>query len=172
MSQAIAKFEKLGGPASSQHILIADASSSDMSARALELTPRGSVYMRPDEQGILVHTNHFLLNRFVEDPPWLSGSPIRLQRATELTHQLLLETVAETPIVTTIQQLRKHVFSDKFNSPQAICCSADFATGKEDDMGTLFNIIMILEPGKKPRAEVLFGKPGPDNHRPILNMPW
>lgn len=168
VSEVISTFEKLHGPASSQHILVADASNS----RALELTPQGSVYLKPDDQGILVHTNHFLENRFVRDPPWLSGSPIRLQRAIQLTHQLHEETVTETPISKTAQQLRKHVFSDRFNSPQAICCSADFAVGKEDDMGTLFNIIMVLQPGGEPRAEVLFGKPGPDNTGPILQMPW
>ena len=172
VEQVISTFEKLGGPASSQHILVADASKSNISARALELTPQGSVYLKPDNDGILVHTNHFLENKYVHDPPWLSGSPIRLQRATQLTHQLLGETVAETPISKTTQQLREHVFSDRFNSPQAICCNADFATGKEDDMGTLFNIIMVLDPEGEARAEVLIGKPGPDNKGPIMQMPW
>ena len=64
------------------------------------------------------------------------------------------------------------MFSDRFNSPQAICCNADFATGKEDDMGTLFNIIMALDPEGEARAEVLIGKPGPDNKGPIMQMPW
>ncbi|KAL5480331.1 hypothetical protein ACEPAI_1601 [Sanghuangporus weigelae] len=60
-------FNVNGGPASSQHSLIADATSG---GRALEVSPLGNIYLKPDENGIVVHTNHFIENRYVEEIPW------------------------------------------------------------------------------------------------------
>ncbi|KAL4249611.1 Peptidase C45-like protein [Abortiporus biennis] len=121
IKSAIETIERFGGSGSSQHILIADASS-EFGSRGLELSPLGSVYLKPDSEGILVHSNHFLENKFVEEPPWLSGSPIRLERIRKLSEHLV-EEVGSNGINPTI--LRQRIFSDEHNSPQAICCSPD-----------------------------------------------
>ena len=65
MAEAIYELERLGGPGSSQHILIADANTS----RGLEISPKGNSYIEPDVNGVIVHTNHFIQNKYVEEVP-------------------------------------------------------------------------------------------------------
>lgn len=160
VEEAINTFEKLGGPASSQHILIADATSG---SRGLEVSPVGSIYLKPDSNGILVHTNHFIENKFVEEPPWLPSSGPRCERARELSENLLKET--EVGKVTP-QLLRQRIFSDTNGDPNGIC------TSNGTLVETLFNIVMRLEHGKEPSAEVTFGRPGTESASPVLYMPW
>ncbi|KAI0941507.1 hypothetical protein AcW1_003382 [Taiwanofungus camphoratus] len=168
---AIATIERLGGAASSQHILIADAHGS----RGLELSPRGRVYLREDQDGILVHTNHFLENHLVVEPPWLTGSPIRLQRARGLCQAVAEEARHEDrDLEQTLDArvLRRRVFSDTTNSPQAICCSPDLERGGLASIETLFNIVMVFQSGKAPSAEVVFGRPGGGRESEVYSMPW
>ncbi|CAL1711665.1 unnamed protein product [Somion occarium] len=164
---AIAGIEKLGGSASSQHILIADA----RGGRGLELSPLGSVYLEENHDGILVHTNHFLLNKLVDEPSWLSGSPIRLERISVLCNELKAE-LSNEKLTEAIQPdvLRQRVFSDSINSPQAICCSPDPARGPLARIETLFNIVMVLHADEAPQAEVVFGRP--DSPSETYLMPW
>ncbi|PCH35654.1 acyl-CoA:6-aminopenicillanic-acid-acyltransferase [Wolfiporia cocos MD-104 SS10] len=169
VSDAIATIESLGGAASSQHILIADA----WGGRGLELSPCGGVYLPEDEDGIIVHTNHFLANKLVDEPPWLSGSPVRLERARKLCKEIIREEgrdrlgqTVDAPL------LRRRIFSDTVNSPQAICCSPDISRGGLARIETLFNIIMVLGEGKEPYAEVVFGRPGAGGESAPLMMPW
>ncbi|OSC96629.1 AAT-domain-containing protein [Trametes coccinea BRFM310] len=161
VDSAIASIESLGGAASSQHILIADKDG----ARGLELSPRGAFYLKEDENGILAHTNHFLENKLVDEPPWLSGSPIRLERAKAICGELIRELGPDRLGEIDAKLLRARVFSDTFNSPQAICCSPD--PNRVARIQTLFNIVMTFEPGKSPTAEVVFGKPGSDNESSV-----
>ncbi|TFY58625.1 hypothetical protein EVJ58_g6307 [Rhodofomes roseus] len=169
LDAAIATFETLGGAASSQHILIADAHG----ARGLELSPRGGAYLREDADGLIVHTNHFLQNRLVDEPPWLSGSPFRLEKARALCGEIVKE-VGPVPLGDAVNAalLRRRVFANTENSPQAICCSPDPARGPLAKIETLFNIIMTFEDGKQPRAEVVFGRPGSGAETRVYNMPW
>lgn len=160
IEEAITTFEKLGGPASSQHILIADSSSG---SRGLEVSPVGSKYLKPDNQGILVHTNHFLENKLVEEPPWLSGSGPRCTRARDICENLLKESDASK---VSPQLLRQRVFSDTSGDPEGICAN------KGSLFETLFNIVMRFEQGKEPSAEVVFGRPGTENASPVMHMPW
>ncbi|KAI0076411.1 AAT-domain-containing protein [Panus rudis PR-1116 ss-1] len=166
VDSAIAHIEKLGGASSSQHILIADTNGS----RGLELSPVGGVYLRPDQDGILVHTNHFLENKRVDEPQWLSGSPFRLERGRALCKaiqsEIGIEKLNETLDATL---LRNRVFSDTENSPQAICCSPDPDRVPPVSIETLFNIVMVFERGKEPRAEVVFGKPLTKNE--VIHLP-
>ena len=154
LSAALSLVHTLGGCASSQHILVASA----FGSRGLEISPRGTVHLSEDSLGLIAHTNHFLENVLVEEPPWLSGSPVRLERAKTLCADLVKhygkDAVREklTPAV-----LRQKLFADTFNSPQAICCVPDPC--REESIETLFNIIMMFEEGKEPYAEVTFGKP-------------
>ncbi|KAH9889300.1 AAT-domain-containing protein [Cubamyces lactineus] len=154
IDKAIESSDSLGGAASSQHILIADKDG----ARGLELSPRGAFYLKEDENGILVHTNHFLENKLVDEPPWLSGSPVRLERAKAICGELMQELGHERLGEIDAKLLRTRLFSDTVNSPQAICCSPD--PNRVARIQTLFNIVMTFEPGRAPCAEVIFGKPG------------
>ncbi|KAI0669535.1 AAT-domain-containing protein [Trametes maxima] len=163
---AIASIERLGGAASSQHILIADRDGS----RGLELSPLGGIYLREDENGILAHTNHFLKNKLVDEPPWLSGSPIRLERAATICGQLIQELGHNRLEEIDAALLRARFFSDTTNSPQAICCSPD--PSRSAKIQTLFNIVMTFQREKQPFAEVTFGKPGSGEESCVYRMPW
>ena len=114
VNEAITTIESLGGAASSQHILIADTHD----ARGLELSPRGGVYLPRDKEGIIVHTNHFLENKLMDEPPWLSGSPIRLDRARALCSQLIAGHKSREELSQSITPalLRKEIFSDTFTT--------------------------------------------------------
>ncbi|GBE80816.1 AAT-domain-containing protein [Sparassis latifolia] len=169
VDSAIAAIERLGGAASSQHILIADANG----GRGLELSPRGGVYLKEDRNGIIVHTNHFLENNLVDEPPWLSGSPMRLKRARSLCGNIMQDLGCEgLPQGVNPALLRDRVFSDSVNSPQAICCVPDIAKGGLARIATLFNIVMMFEPREKPCAEVVFGKPGSSEQSEVYELPW
>lgn len=165
-----ATLTKLGGPASSQHLLVADASS----ARGLEVSPKGTIALKPDLNGIVAHTNHFVENRFVEEVPWLKGSPARLARALSLVDEVRKElTTSEGKFDAkgvTPELLRARVFSDKEGTPEAICC--DMRTPSGRTIGSLFNIIMEFAPGKEPKAEVLFGRPAAGKSASVYKMPW
>jgi isopenicillin-N N-acyltransferase-like protein len=160
---AVSTLEALGGIAASAHILIADPSG----PRGLELSPLGNAYLDPDPRGMVFHTNHFLVNKSVQEPVWLSGSPVRLQRAKELVVGIDEEGKRVDGDV-----LRKRVFSDEFNAPQAICAKDDESRPVETRSRTLFSIAMQFEEGSAPRAEVVWGRPGSGDEGPVLDMPW
>ena len=168
IDSAISTIEKLGGAASSQHILIADTHK----ARGLEHSPRGGVYLPEDPNGIVVHTNHFLENKLVDEPPWLSGSPVRLARAKQICGELIQEFGADRGLEDGIDAklLRARFFSDTVNSPQAICCSPDPL--RLARIQTLFNIVMTFGDGREASAEVVFGKPGSKEESEVFRMPW
>ena len=174
---AVAALEALGGAASAQHILIADAHTG---ARGLELSPRGAAYLSPDARGILVHTNHFLENRLVDEPPWLKGSPVRLARAYELCGALADELELHKGDANgdggqrkqvDAPTLRARVFADTLGAPECICATPDPARG-EARVQTLFNIVMAFAPGRAPSAEVVFGRPGSGEESGVFCMPW
>jgi len=160
---AIEKLEVLGSIGSAQHILIADTDG----PTSLELSPLGNVYIEPNDQGIVCHSNHFIKNRYVNEPPWLKGSPIRLERCQKLTAEL-----AQSTKTVTGEILRDKVFSDCFNAPQAIACQPDPSRPLATRSSTLFCIVMAFVKGQKPSAEVVWGIPGSGEEGPVLSMPW
>ncbi|KXG46920.1 Peptidase C45, acyl-coenzyme A:6-aminopenicillanic acid acyl-transferase [Penicillium griseofulvum] len=153
VENAVKTLESLGGVASAQHILCADSTK----ALGLELSPVGDKHISEDASGIIGHTNHFIENRYVNEPPWLSGSPIRLKRLGELTQELIQGGVQGDAITPTL--LRERVFSDTYNQPQSICCQEDPSRHISNRSSTLFNIVMNLDP-KNLGAEVVFGRVG------------
>ncbi len=160
---AIDKLEALRSIGSSQHILIADSDG----PTSLELSPLGNVYIEPNAQGIVCHSNHFIKNRYVNEPPWLKGSPIRLERCQKLASEKAANSKNATGEI-----LREKVFSDSFNAPQAIACQPDPSRPIASRSSTLFCIIMRLVGVEKPAAEVVWGIPGSGEEGPVLNMPW
>lgn len=167
VENAIATIEKLGGVASSQHILIADPTR----VLSMELSPLGNCFLETCDDGFVAHTNHFIKNKLVTEPAWLKGSPVRLERANLLASQLVDDLKNGLEIKEEIgKTLRERIFSDTFNAPQAICCQEDPDRPKETRNSTLFNIAMILQAGN-PSAEVVFGKPGMTEGE-VMRMPW
>ncbi|PYH93632.1 acyl-CoA:6-aminopenicillanic-acid-acyltransferase [Aspergillus ellipticus CBS 707.79] len=163
---AVQKLERLGGTGSSQHILVADSTSSF----GLELSPLGNVYIEEDDYGMVTHTNHFLENHFVYAPPWLSGSPVRLARARQLSRELIDSGVlSEDQLIPGV--LREKVFSDLYNAPQSICGQSDWTLDRIEQVVTLFNIVMRLDP-KNLGAEVAVGQPGSGRETSVVKMPW
>lgn len=163
MATGIAKLQRLGSTASAVHVLMADVTG----PLGLELSPNGDVILQPNDHGVVCHTNHFIQNRRVIEPPWLSGSPIRLQRLYDLSNDMIKrgqEADNDT--------LRKEIFSDIFNAPQAICCQEDPTRPIETRSSTLFNIIMRFAAGKEPFAEVVWGQPGSGKESDIQKVPW
>jgi isopenicillin-N N-acyltransferase-like protein len=67
--------------------------------------------------------------------------------------------------------LRRCVFSDSFNAPQAICCREDETRPVEARSSMLFCIIMRFVKGKEPFAEVVWGRPK-SGEGEVLKMPW
>jgi isopenicillin-N N-acyltransferase-like protein len=167
VEEAIRTLEKFGS-ASSQHILIADLKNG---ARGLEVSPLGNVILNPRSIGenhvVLVHTNHFIENKSegIIEPPWLSGSPIRLERASQIVESLINKSNTITP-----RLLREQIFSDMHNAPQAICCQEDPTKTRGNRITTLFNIVMIFEEGSVPKAEVFWGRPGFAKDGGLLTM--
>ncbi|ETN46561.1 uncharacterized protein HMPREF1541_00746 [Cyphellophora europaea CBS 101466] len=161
-AEAIARMKDLGGVASAQHILIADADG----PLSLEVSPKGDVQIEPDANGLVCHTNHMIENKLMYEPPWLAGSPVRLDRIRQLSSKLAASGTAIDGEV-----LRGQVFSDTFNAPQAICCQEDPKRPIETRSSTLFNIVMKLGAGN-PSAEVVWGQPGSGKEGEVLHMPW
>lgn len=165
VDNAVETLESLGGVASAQHILIADSSKS----LGLELSPVGNKYLKEDTSGIIAHSNHFIENHYVEEPPWLSGSPIRLERIKYLAHGIIASGMNGDDI--TPDLLRGRIFSDTYNTPQAICCQEDGSRHISTRSSSLFNIVMDLN-SQAPSAEVVFGRVGSGEEGPVLRMPW
>lgn len=165
VDNAVRTLESLGGVASAQHILIADSTM----ALGLELSPVGDKYLREDASGLIGHTNHFIENQYVDEPPWLSGSPTRLKRLGQLTQELIDSGVKGDSITPAL--LRQRIFSDTYNAPQAICCQEDPSRHISTRSSSLFNIVMNLDL-KNLGAEVVFGRPGSGEEGPVLTMPW
>jgi isopenicillin-N N-acyltransferase like protein len=160
--EAFSRVTDLGGVASAQHILIADA----QGPISWEVSPKGDVQIQPDEDGLVCHTNHMIQNKFMNEPPWLSGSPVRLQRIRELSKKL-----EQSEQRWSGQSLRDRVFSDTYNAPQAICCQEDPSRPIETRSSTLFNIIMKFGPDH-PAAEVVWGRPASGEEGEVISMPW
>lgn len=162
MENAISELKKLGSLASTQHLLLADATG----PISCELSPKSDAYIKPNENGIVCHTNHLLKNTSVDEPPWLKGSPIRLERIQKLTKEL-----AEGGKPVTAALLRANVFSDTFNAPQAICCQEDPDRPYETRSSTLVCIIMKFAAGSEPGAEVVWGQPGSGLEGDVIYLP-
>ncbi|RHZ57375.1 hypothetical protein CDV55_104459 [Aspergillus turcosus] len=162
---AVEEFAWLGGIACSAHILIADSTT----ALGLELSPLGNAYLKEDVFGTITHTNHFIENFLVYEPPWLSGSPIRLERVRQLLRELIKGGISGSQITPSL--LRDKIFSDTFNAPQAICCSEDPSRGPATRSKTIFNIIMNLEKDNL-SAELVVGRPGSGEETAVIRMPW
>lgn len=163
LPEAIASIQALGSTASTQHLLLADSTSGPVSC---ELSPRGDAFIKPDENGVVCHTNHLIANKYVDEPPWLAGSPVRLEQMRKLTTALVEQGEAVSGDL-----LRRRVFSDTYNAPQAICCHEDPKRPVETRSSTLMCIVMKFVNGCEPSAEVVWGQPGTGREGGVIKLP-
>lgn len=133
-AEAVSRLERYG-VAASCHFLVADADGSV----GLEWSASDLQRIEMDQQGRVLHTNHFLVKHpGVEDIMFLKDSPTRFERARELCDDISKPSFAS---------LAK-VFRDENNLPAAIC--------RQGEIASLFNIVMDL--GNK-TAKVVIGRP-------------
>lgn len=140
---AAVEFLTRTGIAASAHILIAD----ETGATGLECTANSIQELHMDDSGLVVHSNHLLLDHpDADEPVWLQDSPPRVARL----RQLIREKFVGGHSLGTSELFE--MFKDEEGYPGAINrCQVD---GCETE--TLFNIIMELA---KRRATVSFGRP-------------
>ncbi|KAF9870925.1 hypothetical protein CkaCkLH20_11597 [Colletotrichum karsti] len=137
------------GVAGSGHILVADSTG----GTGLECTSKGILKIPMDSQGLVVHSNHLLLEHpGVVEPPWLQDSRERVVRLRELAEKHLSEgNDVNTPELFDLFKDQKG-YPGAINRHQVQDCKTQ----------TLFNIIMHL-PEK--RATVTFGRPTEDGEQ-------
>ncbi|KAF4809584.1 Acyl-coenzyme A:6-aminopenicillanic-acid-acyltransferase 40 kDa form [Colletotrichum siamense] len=138
------------GVAGSGHILVADPTGGE----GLECTSKGILKIPVDEKGLVVHSNHLLLEHpGVVEPPWLQDSHRRVVRLRQLAeHQVQSGGgVGASKLLELFKDQKGYPGS--INRHQVQDCKTQ----------TLFNIIMDLS---KKRATVKFGRPT-ENGQPI-----
>ncbi|GKT65305.1 hypothetical protein ColTof4_09357 [Colletotrichum tofieldiae] len=146
--EGINKLAKTG-VAGSGHILVADPTG----GTGLECTSKGILKIPIDEQGLVVHSNHLLLEHpGVVEPPWLQDSHKRVVR---------LRTLAEKQIAGGGGVSTPQLF-DLFKDQEGYPGSINRRQVQDCKTQTLFNIIMDLS-GK--RATVTFGRPTENGER-------
>jgi isopenicillin-N N-acyltransferase like protein len=94
----------------------------------------------PDEEGIVVHTNHFLSRDVGERDlsVWsMPDSPIRLDRV----HRILRRRTEPVTVTTAAS-----ILSDHGNFPTAICCHPDLDEDEAERGATIVSVAMELEP--------------------------
>jgi len=146
---------KKAGVASACHILVADATG----GTGLECSSDDLVKLEMDGEGIVTHTNHYILKHkesVVESPDWLPDTRFRLERI----NQLLNEAKEEEPSMEVAAMLLK----DEMEGDGAAICRS--AKSEKDDLATLFSIVMDL--GSK-RAKAAVGRPTSSTETLVLN---
>lgn len=160
VSKAVEQLGEFQGSATSAHMLIADPTGS----RGVEISPHGMKIIEEDEEKVIVHSNHFILTHPVDEPPWLTDSPVRIKRMRELCGEIIQETRKGSTV--DIDRVRK-LFRDTKNSPVSICRQED----PERGIASLFNIVMELSEEAPPRAEVVFAI-GTAGERDVVQLQW
>jgi isopenicillin-N N-acyltransferase like protein len=140
-NEAVRKLEE-AGMAASAHMLIGDASGA---ATGLEFTSATFAKLSKNDLGVIVHSNHLLLeHKGMKEPFWIEDSPKRFDRMTELTENFH----GKSPNLVEFGAL----FKDQMGYPAAICRTQEGVSKS----ATLFNIVMDL---KSRKAVVKLGKP-------------
>jgi len=129
------------GVASTAHFLVADG----YSAYGVEVSPLGNGVISPDEDGFVLHTNHWISSpERVKTADWLPDTYTRLKRLEALKSRIhSSEDIWE-------------VLADEEGVPNGICRGVAIGNGPLDDLETLFGIVMDLEVGS---AELVHGRP-------------
>jgi len=137
------------GIASTAHFLIADS----VSAYGVELSPLGNGVIPADQDGFILHTNHWISQPQLVDPaPCLRDSIQRLNRMEALK-----------PKVKTTEDIWT-VSGDEDGAPSCICRTVP-GVHVNAELETLFAVVTDLEVGA---AEFVNGRPTKFNQRTLL----
>jgi isopenicillin-N N-acyltransferase-like protein len=151
---AVNTLEK-AGVASACHILVADATG----GTGLECSSEDLVKLEMNREGIVTHTNHYVLKHkesVIEAPDWLPDTRFRLNRI----NQLLNGAKEEQPSAEVAAILLK---DETEGDGAAICRSAK---STKDNLQTLFSVVMDL--GNK-KAKVAVGRPASSSEILVLD---
>jgi isopenicillin-N N-acyltransferase like protein len=143
------------GVASTVNLMLADATGS---IATVECSPRGNVLIKPNEDGIICHTNHLYAEgmlALVKDRP-SDNSFSRLARIQELARN----------VPPSLEGLRRHL-SDRDGAPTAICRSAPVNAVGMQRTETLATMIMDV---RELKAEVSLGQPNLNPPIKILTL--
>jgi isopenicillin-N N-acyltransferase-like protein len=143
------------GVASACHILVADATG----GIGLEWSSEDLVKLEMNREGIVTHTNHYVVKHkesVVEAPDWLPDTRFRLSRI----NQLLNGAKEEEPNV----EVAARFLKDETEGDGAAICR--LAKSTKDDLQTLFSITMDL--GSK-KAKVAVGRPASSTEILVLD---
>jgi isopenicillin-N N-acyltransferase like protein len=139
-AEAINRLMRIG-VASTAHFLIADA----ISAYGVEVSPLGNGIIPTDAEGYILHTNHWISTpELVEPVDWLVDTSSRLKR---------LETLKSS--VKSSDDIWE-ILADEEGFPGSICRGVAVGRGRDNDLETLFGVVMDLEFGM---AEMVHGRP-------------
>lgn len=140
LEEAVSTLSKVGS-ASAAHILVAGPHS----AVSLEFSSQEVQKLEPNIQGIIGHTNHYLVSHDgIYSPKWLDDSAPRYNRAMELADKVAAKD--------NIDVLLETIFTDVQNSPNGICQLG----GADKAFETIFAIAMDCTEKK---ARALIGVP-------------
>jgi isopenicillin-N N-acyltransferase-like protein len=150
-AEAINQLMRIG-VASTAHFLVADS----ISAYGVEVSPLGNGIIQPDDEGFVLHTNHWISEpERVKSGAWLPDTFTRLKRLQVLKTKVHdMEDIWE-------------VLADEEGFPGSICRGSAEGQrgGTDDDLETLFGVVMDLEAGY---AEMVHGRPTRGKHRSLL----
>ena len=137
------------GIASTAHFLIADS----VSAYGVEVSPLGNGVIHADQDGFILHTNHWISQpQLVDLAACLPDTIRRLHRMEALK-----------PKVKTAEDIWT-VLGDEDGAPSCICRTAP-GLDVNAEMETLFAVVIDLEVGA---AEFVNGRPAKFNQRSLL----
>lgn len=121
----------------SANYLLADA---DGLAIDLEVVPGGATSVRPlmPENGILVHTNHFVSSDLARSDARVATSPNTLFRL----HTLRSDLEREAPSLT-VEAVGK-ALSDHRNAPLGVCCHGDDRSPMAERFATIVSVVYDL----------------------------
>jgi isopenicillin-N N-acyltransferase like protein len=147
-SEAINQVMRIG-IASTAHFLIADS----VSAYGVEVSPIGNGVIPADQDGFVLHTNHWQTEpQIVDSAHWLPDTIHRLNRMEALK-----------PQVKTSEDVWA-VLGDEDGASGCICRKAP-GVDVNAELETLFGVVMDLEVGA---AEFVHGRPTKFNQRILL----
>ena len=147
-SEAVNQVIRIG-IASTAHFLIADS----VSAYGVEVSPLGNGVIPADQDGFVLHTNHWISQpQLVDSAHWLPDSIHRLNRMEALK-----------PKIRTAEDIWA-VLGDEDGAPGCICRTAP-GVDVNAELETLFAVVMDLEVGA---AWFVHGRPTNFSHRSLL----
>jgi isopenicillin-N N-acyltransferase like protein len=137
--EAINRIMRIG-VASTAHFLIADA----ISAYGVEVSPLGNGIIPPDSDGFVLHTNNWISSEEKSQSViWLPDTISRLKRL-----EILKSTVHSAEDIW-------EILADEEGAPGSICRCVSLGAGSNDDLETIFGVVMDLEFGM---AEMVHGR--------------